>query len=279
MKIIRSLAELRETLSVRDKVRSLVPTMGYLHEGHASLIRDARRESEQVCVNIFVNPLQFNNARDFETYPVSEDHDRAICEEAGADIVFVPTASEMLGAGPALQMAMPALTKNLCGPFRPGHFEGVLLIVAKLFHLFLPHKAYFGKKDYQQFRVIQRMVEDLSFPIDIIGCETIREADGLAMSSRNKNLKPEHREQAALMIRGFRIAEKAFNNGNANPADLTEIAQDVMLTGPDNRVEYTQVVDPETLEVLQEIEGDFVIAAAMHCGEVRLIDNLLIRGG
>ncbi len=276
MQVLRTIAELSAALAQRPAVRSLVPTMGYLHDGHSSLIREARKSSDQVCVSIFVNPLQFNNARDLETYPVSEERDLAACKSAGADVVFLPSREEMFPRQPALQMSMPDLTKNLCGAFRPGHFEGVLLIVARLFHLFEPHRAFFGKKDYQQYRVIQRMAADLNFRVEVVGCETVREPDGLAMSSRNANLAPADREQASLIYRAFRLAEKAFNNGNTNPADLVEIAQDVMMTGPRNRVEYMQIVHPETLEILEEIDGDFLMAAAMYCGEVRLIDNWLV---
>jgi pantoate--beta-alanine ligase len=171
-------------------------------------------------------------------------------------------------------MSMPSLTQNLCGPRRPGHFEGVLLVVARLFHLCAPDRAFFGLKDYQQFCIIRQMVKDLNFPLEVVGCQTVRESDGLAMSSRNANLKPEHREQAALIYRGFKLAEKALKTGTRNPADLAEIAMDVILSGPDNKVEYVEVVDPLTLERLTELSGECVIAAAMHCGDVRLIDNM-----
>lgn len=279
MKIIRTIEGLRaEILAARGagKKISLVPTMGYLHAGHAALITAASGESDFVCVSIFVNRLQFNSAKDFETYPVSESKDIEVCSKAGAALVFMPSHEEMYSLAPALQLSMPSLSANLCGPVRPNHFEGVLLIVARLFNLFQPDVAFFGKKDYQQYRIIERLVKDLNFPLRIVGCETVREHDGLAMSSRNANLKPEHREQAALIYRSFKILEKAVNNGVADPLELTEIAQDVIVSGPDNRIDYVQIVHPETLELLQSIEGPFVVAAAVFCGEVRLIDNMTI---
>lgn len=279
MKVIKTIADLRQEIAKakkEEKKISLVPTMGYLHAGHAALITEAVKESNFVCVSIFVNRLQFNNAKDFETYPVSHEQDIEICQKAGAAIVFMPSHEEMYALPPALELSMPGLSANLCGPVRPGHFEGVLLIVARLFNLFQPDIAFFGKKDYQQYRIIDRLVMDLNFPIRIVGCETIREPDGLAMSSRNANLKPEHREQAALIFRSFKILEKAYNNGIRDPAELVEIAQDVIVSGPDNRIDYVQIVHPETLELLVVIDGAFVIAAAVFCGEVRLIDNMTI---
>lgn len=279
MKVIRTISELKDSMKVlrAGGAAALVPTMGYLHEGHASLIRKARSESKTVSMSIFVNPLQFNNPADLETYPVSEEADLELCRSLGVDLVFAPSRSEMFPEPPRLGMAMPSLTETLCGPRRPGHFEGVMVIVARLFHLFEPHKAFFGLKDYQQFSIIRQMVKDLDFPVEIIGCETVRESDGLAMSSRNANLKPEHREQAALIYRGFKLAEKAYRTGTRNPQDLAEIAMDVMLSGPDNKVEYVEIVHPLTLAKLDVIEGDFVIAAAMYCGAVRLIDNMTVR--
>ncbi|MCE9596648.1 MAG: pantoate--beta-alanine ligase [Spirochaetia bacterium] len=279
MKVIRTIVDLRTEIKharSQDKNISLVPTMGYLHAGHAALVSAATKKSDFVCVSIFVNRLQFNSNKDFETYPKSEASDIEICKQAGAALVFIPSHEEMYALDPAIELSMPALSVNLCGPVRPGHFEGVLLIVARLFNLFQPDLAFFGKKDYQQYRIIERLVRDLNFPLEVVGCETVREPDGLAMSSRNANLKPEHREQAALIFRSFKILLKAFENGIVDPVELVEIAQDVIVSGPDNRVEYLQIVHPESLELLTVIEGPFVVAAAVFCGEVRLIDNVLI---
>lgn len=274
MKTARTILELQKERSDLKGSVGLVPTMGFLHQGHGSLIQEAKRQSDSVIVSIFVNPLQFNNPRDLDTYPVSEEADLALCKNLGADLVFMPSRAEMYPEEPRLQMSMPSLTQNLCGPRRPGHFEGVLLIVARLFQLCTPQRAFFGLKDYQQFCVIRQMVKDLNFPLEVTGCETVRESDGLAMSSRNANLKPEHREQAALIYRGFKLAEKALKTGTRNPADLAEIAMDVILSGPDNKVEYVEVVAPWTLEKITELNGECIIAAAMHCGDVRLIDNM-----
>jgi len=279
--LVRSIAELKTHVrgaKTAGKTVALVPTMGFLHQGHASLIEAAAKKADFVCVSIFVNRLQFNNAHDFDTYPVSEERDREICVKSGAHLIFSPPHEEMYSQKPFIELSMPTLSANLCGPGRPGHFEGVLLVVARLFNLVQPDLAFFGKKDYQQYKIIERMATDLAFPVKIFGCDTIRESDGLAMSSRNANLKPEHREQAALINRAFRLAEKAFHNGLRDPSELAEIAQDVILSGPDNRIEYVQIVDPETLEIPKAIDRSFLIAAGVYCGEVRLIDNLLIGG-
>ncbi len=254
--------------------------MGYLHEGHLELVRAGKRDCAAVAVSIFVNPLQFNDPEDFKKYPVDIDRDLGLCAENGADFSFVPSPEEMYpGEGPLLKMTMPDLTRNLCGEYRPGHFEGVLMVVARLFNLFQPEVALFGRKDYQQFLVIHRLAQDLDFPIEVIGVPTVREEDGLAMSSRNARLSNRGREHAELIHRGMRIGEKAWREGNSDAAELREIVKDVIESGSLNRVEYLETVHPDTLMELERVERDqpFVFAVAVFCDGVRLIDNLECR--
>ena len=279
MIVARTKKELKAALPP-SQTHGLVPTMGYLHEGHTSLIREAKTRSESVSVSIFVNPIQFNNAEDFLKYPVDLSRDLELCEKEGVSLVFAPSKEEMFPSGdPDLVMVMPSLGKNLCGKFRPGHFEGVMLIVARLFHLFDPTFAFFGKKDYQQYAIIKRMAYDLDFPVEVIGCETIREADGLAMSSRNVRLDSRSRDHAGLIFRAMKIGEKEAREGQTSVAELKEIMSDVIESGSSNRVEYLEIVDPENLEILDTVQGKdgFLIAAAVFSGGVRLIDNLEVK--
>ncbi len=282
MKIVKTRAELREILRLArreqpdDRV-ALVPTMGYLHAGHLSLFALARQRAEVLAASIFINPLQFNDPEDYARYPANLDRDFELCAAAGVDLLFVPDRYEMLPEEkPALELRLPALAGHMEGHFRPGHFEGVMLICARLFHLFQPDLAVFGRKDYQQLAVIQRMVLDLDFPLEILGGQTIREDDGLALSSRNVRLGPTERAHASLLFRGLVLAQKTFREGKKNPAEIKEIVQDVIESGSRNRVEYVEIVDPESLEAVESLEGraKFLIAAAIYCGSVRLIDNL-----
>lgn len=290
MKTIRGKNELRAELAVlseRQETLALVPTMGYLHAGHLELIREGRRRADRVAVSIFVNPLQFNDPEDFEKYPVNTDRDLELCEAAGADIVFLPAVEEMYPGfegrdgdrqheKPLLKMTMPELTRNMCGEYRPGHFDGVLMVVARLFNLFRPAFALFGKKDYQQYLVIRRLAFDLDFGVEVVGVDTVREEDGLAMSSRNARLSERGREQAALIHRAFRIGAKACADGTDDPAELKEIMSDVIESGSLNKVEYLEILDLETLRDMERVgpKDRFLIAAGVFCEGVRLIDNL-----
>lgn len=283
MKVLKGKTELRATLRETPKRLAIVPTMGYLHAGHLKLIEAARQHAEQVAVSIFVNPLQFNDPEDFAKYPVNTERDLELCESASADIVFLPTVEEMYpgytGAGrdrPLLQMTMPELTRNLCGQYRPGHFDGVLMVVGRLFNLFRPDVAVFGKKDFQQYLVIRRLAFDLDFDVDVVGIDTVREPDGLAMSSRNARLGERGREHAALIHRALRIGEKAWQEGASDPTELKEIMTDVIESGSLNKVEYLEILDPETLRDRERLTGQdrFLIAVAVFCEGVRLIDNL-----
>ncbi len=283
MKVVRTRKELRQTLAQwrtenPGKKVSLVPTMGYLHDGHLSLVGKARNVSDFVCLSIFVNPLQFNDPSDYEKYPVNTDRDLELCEAAGVDLVFPPAPLEMFPRkeSPSVVMSMPGLTRTLCGPFRPGHFEGVLLIVSRLLNLFQPDAAVFGAKDYQQLAIVRRMVRDLDFPVDIVAAPTIRETDGLAMSSRNVRLDPQGREHAGLIPRALRMGLKATADSRNTPEDVAEIVKDIIESGTKNRVEYVELVDPESLERVSELTPGrhFLLAVAAYTNNVRLIDNM-----
>lgn len=283
MEVIKNRAGLRSRLKQwrfqnPEGTVALVPTMGYLHAGHLALIERAREEADLVVVSIFINPLQFNDPEDYQNYPIDLNRDEQACEKAGADIIFAPDRQEMYPEGePLLHMSMPALTANLCGTARPGHFEGVLMVVARLLNCVHPDLALFGKKDYQQYLVIRRMVQDLDLPVRILGVETVREEDGRAMSSRNARLSPSGVQHATLIYRAMQIAEKAQRDGNSNVADLKEIIKDVIESGSLNRVDYIEIVDPDTLESMSALPGNsrFLIAVAIFCENVRLIDNIL----
>ncbi len=283
MKILHTKLELRRAMEAfrkkQEGVTGLVPTMGYLHNGHRSLMEQARKECDFVMVNIFVNPLQFNDEGDFQSYPIDHERDAAICEAAGVDLLFIPDVEEMLGnQKPQIILTSPALTSVLCGPGRPGHFEGVMLIVSRLFHIFAPERAYFGMKDFQQYTIIRRMVDDLGFPVKVIGCATVREEDGLAMSSRNVRLSIEDRSHAILIYRALMLGKKSHEEGERNSATLIEVMKDVIHSGSKNRVEYLQIVQPDTLQPLEILTPGqpFVIATAVFCDNVRLIDNILV---
>ena len=285
MEVFRSInewQEFRKNLEGQKTRIALVPTMGYLHEGHLQLLRQARERADFVVISIFVNPLQFNDPHDLATYPVDEKRDLKLCEQEGVDAVFMPARDEMFPdeGGPKIRMVAPELTDVLCGPGRPGHFEGVLTIVARLFHLIRPDVALFGKKDYQQYRILETMVREYNFPLELVGCETVREEDGLAMSSRNARLDPAAREQAPLIFRALKLGKKAVSEKNRLVSELKEIVREVIETGSLNRVEYVEVVDPVTLHPMEEVtrELSYLLAVAVFCGGVRLIDNLEVSG-
>jgi pantoate--beta-alanine ligase len=281
MQIIKTINDLTLALSEFRKKNpagrvGFVPTMGFLHEGHLSLMKKAREQNECVVVSIFVNPLQFNNPDDFTGYPVNIERDSSLCKDEKIDILFLPSKEEMYPETPLISLNMPALVETLCGKYRAGHFEGVMLVVSRLFHLVMPDSAYFGKKDYQQLAIIKRMTKDLAFPLNIFGMPTMRERDGLAMSSRNVRLSAQAREHASLINRGLKLSLQARSKGNLNIEELKEIARDVMESGSMNRVEYVQIVEPNTLMDIEYLEDDteFVIACAVYTDGVRLIDNM-----
>jgi pantoate--beta-alanine ligase len=255
-----------------------VPTMGALHEGHLSLIRRARAENDIVVVSIFVNPIQFGPAEDFTAYPRDTDNDIAKVRELGIDTLFIPEASLMYPEGFATSISVGTLSDRLCGLFRAGHFTGVATVVAKLLNLVGPTRSYFGQKDFQQTVVISRMVKDLNMNGEIVVCPTVREADGLAMSSRNRYLTPEERAGATVLYRTMTLVSAALHKGTASTAELKEMLQAELKKEPlITAIDYASLFNPETLEDLQKLDvKEVLIAVAVRLGRTRLIDNLLM---
>ncbi len=266
-----SLLEKREGRRV-----GFVPTMGYLHEGHLSLVRLARQRCESVVVSLFVNPTQFLPGEDFAAYPRNFGRDRDMCRDAGVDVLFHPAADEMYAADHSVIVDEQRLSAGLCGASRPGHFRGVLTVVAKLFHIVLPDVAVFGQKDAQQARLIQRMVRDLQFPVEILVGPIVREADGLAMSSRNKYLSPAERREALCLRRALDRVEALFAAGERDAARLRAAMMEIFDGTPSARVDYAAIVDDTTLEPLAEVNRRALVALAVRIGTTRLLDNTVL---
>lgn len=250
--------------------------MGYLHDGHMSLVRLARSRAETVVVSVFVNPTQFLPGEDFEKYPRDYDRDAALCRSAGVDVVFYPDTREMYAEDHTVSVEEQRLSSSLCGASRPGHFRGVLTVVAKLFNAVLPDVAVFGQKDAQQARLIARMVRDLNFPVEVVVGPIVREPDGLAMSSRNKYLGPSERQDALCLRRALDRVEALFRGGERSVARLREGMMDVFSPTPSTRVDYAEIVDDETLEPLQTVERKALVVLAVWIGKTRLLDNTLL---
>jgi pantoate--beta-alanine ligase len=277
MQIARTIAEFRALRAPLRAPVGFVPTMGYLHEGHRSLMDAARRECGSLAVSIFVNPTQFGPNEDFERYPRNESGDLALCEAAGADVVFLPPVEEMYPPGASTTVRVAGLTEVLEGAHRPGHFDGVTTIVAKLFGVVQPDRAYFGRKDGQQLLVIRKLVRDLDLPIEIVGCPTVREADGLAKSSRNVYLSADERAQALSLSRGLRMAETAFADGMRDADELRAIVRREIEAQPLARIDYVSLADAATLaEVAGAVTRPAMLSLAVRFGATRLIDNTLL---
>ena len=255
---------------------AFVPTMGYLHEGHKSLIERARKENDKVVVSIFVNPMQFGPNEDLESYPRDLDRDSKICEAAGVDLIFHPEVEEMYGPDFHAYVDMHTLPEKLCGASRPVHFRGVQTVVSKLFHIVPADRAYFGQKDAQQLAIIRRMVIDLNFDIEIIGCPIIREEDGLAKSSRNTYLSEEERKQAVILNQSLEAAMDAIHAGEKDAAKVKQIIVDKLNTCPLAKIDYVEVVSFDTIQPIEKVEGAVLIAIAVYIGTTRLIDNRII---
>lgn len=253
----------------------LVPTMGFLHEGHESLIKRSVKENDRTVVSIFVNPMQFGKNEDLETYPRDFERDSRVCREAGADLIFCPEPEEMYPPHFFTYTDMETLTEGLCGHDRPGHFRGVCTVVGKLFHIAAPDRAYFGQKDAQQLSVIKKMVRDLNFDLEIIGCPTVREADGLAKSSRNTYLSPRERQAAVVIHKALKYAEQAIAEGERDAAALRKAMTDMIEQEPLARVDYVEIVDWEILQPVEKLEKPVLVAAAVKFGKTRLIDNYI----
>ena len=255
---------------------ALGPTMGYLHEGHKSLMERARKENDKVVVSIFVNPMQFGPNEDLESYPRDLDRDSKICEAAGVDLIFHPEVEEMYGPDFHAYVDMHTLPEKLCGASRPVHFRGVQTVVSKLFHIIPADRAYFGQKDAQQLAIIRRMVMDLNFDIEIIGCPIIREEDGLAKSSRNTYLSEEERKQAVILNQSLEAAMDVINAGEKDAAKVKQIIIDKLHTCPLAKIDYVEVVSFDTIQPIEKVEGAVLIAIAVYIGTTRLIDNRII---
>lgn len=277
MKIVSTIEEVREQVrewKKEGKTVGFVPTMGYLHEGHASLM-DAAGENDKVVVSIFVNPMQFGPNEDLASYPRDLEHDAKVCEAHGVDLIFHPTPEEMYGDNFYSYVDMDVLTKELCGLSRPVHFRGVCTVVAKLFNIVTPDKAYFGQKDAQQLAVIKRMVKDLNMPLTIVGCPIIREEDGLAKSSRNTYLSPEERKAALVLSRSIFLGKKMVEQGEKDCRKIKEAMTAEIEKEPLAKIDYVKIVDLSTMQQVETTEHGVLAAIAVYIGKTRLIDNFM----
>ena len=280
MKIVKTIEEVRKSIGEwRSEGLSigLVPTMGYLHEGHQSLMRQAS-ENDRVVVSIFVNPMQFGPREDLSSYPRDFDSDSKLCEENGVDLIFIPEPQSMYESDFCSYVDMSVLTEELCGLSRPVHFRGVCTVVSKLFNIITPDRAYFGEKDAQQLAIIKHMVRDLNFNIEIIGCPIIREKDGLAKSSRNTYLNEEERKAAIVLSEANQIGKKILTDGEKDAAVLVKVMKDYIEKEPLARIDYLKVVDVLSIRQVEKIEGSVLVAMAVYIGKTRLIDNFTYNG-
>ncbi|MBF0294179.1 MAG: pantoate--beta-alanine ligase [Magnetococcales bacterium] len=279
MELLNDLPSLRAWVAARELARErigFVPTMGALHAGHLSLVRQARLRCDRVVASIFVNPTQFGPNEDFARYPRTLEADQALLAGEGCDALFLPDAGMIYPEGFTTRVSVGSLGEDLCGRSRPGHFDGVALVVTILFHLVRPAAAFFGLKDYQQFVVIRRLARDLAMPVEVVGLPTVREADGLAMSSRNRYLAPGERERAASLSRALLAARERLRAGERDPAVLEEEALRVLREGGVTEVEYVAVREAETLAPMERVSGEPVMLLAARVGRARLIDNMVL---
>ncbi|MEN6328001.1 MAG: pantoate--beta-alanine ligase [Syntrophomonas sp.] len=261
----------------QGKSIGLVPTMGYLHAGHMSLVRAARQDCDIVVASIFVNPIQFGQGEDYETYPRELERDRALLVKENADAIFAPDVKEMYPSGyDTFVEVFGGITAKMCGASRPGHFKGVTTVVSKLFHICQPDRAYFGQKDAQQLLIIKKMVRELNFPLEVVRMPIIREGDGLAMSSRNVYLNEEERQQALVLNQALKMTETDIRDGERNIKKIRQKIKDMIETRPLALIDYIEISSGQDLSELEEIQGEVLIALAVKFGKTRLIDNLLV---
>jgi pantoate--beta-alanine ligase len=282
MEVIKSPIEMQKLVNERRYQGvsiGFVPTMGFFHAGHVSLMETARRENDIVVVSIFVNPAQFGPGEDLAAYPRDLERDLAMANQAGVDYIFNPDVDAMYAQPYLTHVDVEGITEGLCGARRPGHFRGVATVVAKLFHIVPAQRAYFGMKDAQQVRVIEKMVQDLNMEVTIIRCPTVREPDGLAMSSRNMYLDPEERSSATILYQALLLAEKMAREGEWRSASITSAVTQLIETKPGVKTEYIEIVDYETLQPVETLQGEVLIALAARVGAARLIDNILLNIG
>ena len=280
MKVITAIKDMRaEILKQKGfgKTIGFVPTMGFLHEGHLALISQARQENDIVVLSIFVNPLQFGPNEDFSTYPRDFNRDRSLAEAEKVDYIFYPSVEEMYPYVPSVKVVVQERTDVLCGKSRPGHFDGVATVLTKLFTIIMPTRAYFGKKDAQQVAVVDGLISDFNFPIELISVDIIREADGLAKSSRNVNLLPEERQQATVLYRSLQSAKEAIDHGEQNPANLICMINEMINRESNRQIDYVEIFSYPQLKPLEKINGTIIIAIAVKFSNVRLIDNFIIQ--
>jgi pantoate--beta-alanine ligase len=279
MKLIKTIDEMhafRRATSQSGKRLGLVPTMGALHEGHLSLVRDAREKSDVVAVSIFVNPTQFGPNEDFAKYPRNLESDSKMLEREHVDVIFAPSVDDMYPAGAITWVMVEGMSDRLCGKSRPGHFRGVTTVVSKLFHIIEPDTAFFGQKDAAQVAIIRRMVRDLNMRVEIMVGAIVREPDGLALSSRNAYLNPEERKSALVLHRSLQRAHTLFEGGERNSTELIAAGKQEFGTEPKARLDYLEVVDPDSLEPVTTISKCTLIAVAAYVGNTRLIDNIIV---
>lgn len=276
MEIITTVSEMKSkirTLREEGKEIGLVPTMGYLHRGHLSLVKRSVSENDITVCSIFVNPLQFGPKEDLNTYPRDFEKDAKLLKESNCDFIFYPSVEEMYSDDFSTIVSVKGITDKLCGKSRPGHFDGVATVVTKLFNIVNPHKAYFGMKDYQQLLVIKKFVRDLNMDVDIIGCEIVRDSDGLALSSRNSYLTENQRKSALSLNRSFEIVDRFLKSGERNAKEIILEVEKFIESFPETKVDYIKIVDKDTLQDIEYIDRDFLYALAVFVGKARLIDN------
>ena len=278
MKLVKTISEVKDIVKEWKKEGlsiGFVPTMGYLHEGHGSLITKARENNDRVVVSIFVNPMQFGENEDLDSYPRNIDKDSAYVEELGGDLIFNPEPSEMYNDGFCSYVDMSVLTEELCGLSRPVHFRGVCTVVNKLFNIVQPDRAYFGQKDAQQLAIIKRMVKDLNMNLEIIGCPIVREEDGLAKSSRNTYLNAEERKAALVLNKSLKLGKELLDSGCRDANEVRKVIIENIEKEPLANIDYVKVVDGLTMQQVEKIEKEVLVAIAVYIGKTRLIDNLI----
>jgi pantoate--beta-alanine ligase len=277
VKTLGTIAELRSVLDgerTEGRAVGLVPTMGYLHDGHLSLMRQARAETDVVVASIFVNPLQFGAGEDLDAYPRDLERDGRLAKAAGVDLLFVPSVEEMYSAPVLTTVSVAQVSEPLEGATRPHHFAGVATVVAKLFAVVGPCRAYFGEKDFQQLVVVRTMARDLSFPVEVVGCPTVRELDGLALSSRNSYLTPGEREAAPVVYRALRAGVATVLAGERDPAAVRTLMAQIIEAEPLAQLDYAEIVDADSLRIPDPLAGNLRLLAAVRFGRARLIDNV-----
>jgi pantoate--beta-alanine ligase len=279
MRVITTIKEMQEEIKKQkeqSKSIGFVPTMGFLHEGHLTLLNKARIENDTVVLSIFVNPLQFGPTEDFSTYPRDFARDQSLAECEGADIIFYPSVEEMYPHSSSVRVIVYERTDVLCGKSRPGHFDGVATVLTKLFNIVMPTRAYFGIKDAQQVAVVEGLISDFNFPIELIAVDIVREEDGLAKSSRNVNLLPEERSEAVVLYKSLTAAKKAIEGGERNPQTIRNLVSDIIHSETQGQIDYVEIYSYPQLKEIENLEGTCIIALAVKFSKVRLIDNLIL---